>query len=177
MLVFQIVFFSFCNITDWIYRRWVSRRRWEEAGRWEAKGKLKEAFGIKQHCCAFSLGAELVKSTGWAMTAIRSSLVPHAVLLMPSGPKNASWWFKNIGKSHLWKQTCKAIHGQVLGVFVTFTCRQKVDLIRCADKFSFFQAWSHFMMKKRLNGFNLDLMCENNVWHYLENYIFVITYV
>ena len=31
----------------------------------------------------FSMGPELVQSTGWAETADRSSLVPHAVLLMP----------------------------------------------------------------------------------------------
>ena len=29
------------------------------------------------------MGPEQVQSTGWAKTAIRSSLVPHAVLLMP----------------------------------------------------------------------------------------------
>ena len=52
-------------------------------GGWEAKGRLKQPFGLEQQCCAFSMGPELVQSTGWAKTAIRSSLVPHAVLLMP----------------------------------------------------------------------------------------------
>ena len=48
-------------------------------------GKPKQPFGLKQQCCtfSFSMGSELVQSTGWAKTAIRSSLVPHAVLLMP----------------------------------------------------------------------------------------------
>ena len=49
-------------------------------GRWEAEGGLKQLLGLKQHCCAFSLVPELVQSTGWAKTAVRSSLVPHAVL-------------------------------------------------------------------------------------------------
>ena len=49
-------------------------------GGWEAKGGLKQPFGLKQQCCAVSMGPELVQSTRWAMAAIRSSLVPHAVL-------------------------------------------------------------------------------------------------
>ena len=52
-------------------------------GRWEAEDRLKQPFGLKQQCCALSMGPELVQSTGWAMAAVRSSLVPHAVLLMP----------------------------------------------------------------------------------------------
>ena len=52
-------------------------------GRWEVKGGLKQPFGLKKQCCAFSMGPKLVQSTGWAMAAVRSSLVPHAVLLMP----------------------------------------------------------------------------------------------
>ena len=52
-------------------------------GGWKVEGWLKQPFGLKQQCCAFSMGSELVQSTGWAKTAIRSSLVPHAVLLMP----------------------------------------------------------------------------------------------
>ena len=52
-------------------------------GGWEAEGGLKQPFGLKQQCCAFSMGPELVQSTGWAKTTVRCSLVPHAVLLMP----------------------------------------------------------------------------------------------
>ena len=58
---------------------------WEGGGGsgWEAEGGLKQPFGLKQQCRAFSMGQELVQSTGWAKTAVRSSLVPHdAVLLM-----------------------------------------------------------------------------------------------
>ena len=52
-------------------------------GGWEAEGGLKQPFGPKQQCCAFSMGPELVQSTGCAKTAVRSSLVLHAVLLLP----------------------------------------------------------------------------------------------
>ena len=51
-------------------------------GGWEAKGGLKQQFGLKQQCCTYSMGPELVQSVGWAKTAVRSSLMPHAVLLM-----------------------------------------------------------------------------------------------
>ena len=40
--------------------------------------------GLKQQCCALSMGHRLVESTREAKTAVGSSLVPHAVLLMPS---------------------------------------------------------------------------------------------
>ena len=53
-------------------------------GGWEAEGGLKKPFGLKQQCCALSMGHRLVESTRKAKTAVRSSLVPHAVLLMPS---------------------------------------------------------------------------------------------
>ena len=53
-------------------------------GRWEAEGRLKQPFGLKQQCCALSMGHRPVESTREAKTAVRSSLVPHVVLLMPS---------------------------------------------------------------------------------------------
>ena len=34
------------------------------SGGWEAEGRLKQPFGVKQQCCAFSMGPELVQSTG-----------------------------------------------------------------------------------------------------------------
>ena len=52
-------------------------------GGWEVEGGLKQPFGLKQQYCAFSMGPKLEQSTGWAKTAVRSSLVPHAVLLKP----------------------------------------------------------------------------------------------
>ena len=56
----------------------------EGGGGWEAEGGLKQPFGLKQQCCALSMGHRLVESTREAKTAVRNSLVPHAVLLMPS---------------------------------------------------------------------------------------------
>ena len=52
-------------------------------GGWEAEGGLKQPFGLKQQRCALSMGHRLVESTREAKTAVRSSLVPHAVPLMP----------------------------------------------------------------------------------------------
>ena len=45
-------------------------------------------------------------------TAIRSSLVSHTVLLMPSEPRNASMWFNSIGKK-LSVKADLAIYAQV----------------------------------------------------------------
>ena len=61
------------------------------------------------------MGPELVQSTGWAKTAVRSSLVPHVVLLMFLMVENASSWFGSGSK----KQSVKAdlaIYRKVLGV-------------------------------------------------------------
>ena len=84
-------------------------------GGWEAKGGLKQPFGLKQHCCAFCLGPELVQSTEWAKTAVRSSLVSHAVLLMPLRAEKCIL----VVQQHWQKVSVKAdlaIYGQVLGV-------------------------------------------------------------
>ena len=51
---------------------------------WGAAGRLKHPFGLKEQCFAFSMGHRLVESTREAKADVRSSLVPHAVLLMPS---------------------------------------------------------------------------------------------
>ena len=63
---------------------WAGRGWGGGGGGWEAEGGLKQPFGLKQQCCALSMGHRLVESTREAKTAVRSSLVPHAVLLMPS---------------------------------------------------------------------------------------------
>ena len=60
------------------------------------------------------MGPELVQSTGWTMAAMKSSLVAHAVLLMPLRVRNASLWFNSIGKK-LSVKSDLAIYGQVLG--------------------------------------------------------------
>ena len=50
-------------------------------GGWGAKGGVKHPFGPKEQWCVFRKWHELTKSTREAQTAVRSSLVPHAVLL------------------------------------------------------------------------------------------------
>ena len=50
-------------------------------GGWGAEGGVKHSFGPKEQCCTFSKRRELVQSTREAQTAVRSSLVSHAVLL------------------------------------------------------------------------------------------------
>ena len=78
-------------------------------------GELKQPFGLKQQCCALSIGHRLVESAREAKTAVRSSLVPHAVLLMLSRAMNAPWWFESIGKKPSVKADL-AIYDKVLGV-------------------------------------------------------------
>ena len=53
-------------------------------GGWGAVGGVKHPFGLKGQCCAFSKCHELIQSTREAQTAVRSSLVLHAVLLTPA---------------------------------------------------------------------------------------------
>ena len=53
-------------------------------GGWETEGGSKQPLRLKEQCCAFSLWHKLIQSTKEAKTGVRSSLVPHAVLLMPS---------------------------------------------------------------------------------------------
>ena len=52
-------------------------------GGWKAEGGLKQPLRLKEQCCAFSLWHKLIQSTKEAKTGVRSSLVPHTVLLMP----------------------------------------------------------------------------------------------
>ena len=50
-------------------------------GKWGAEGGVKHPFGLKEQCCAFRKLRELIQSTREVQTAVRSSLVPNAVLL------------------------------------------------------------------------------------------------
>ena len=51
-------------------------------GGWGAEGEVKHPFGLKEQCCAFRKLRELIQSTREAQTAVRSSFVLNAVLLM-----------------------------------------------------------------------------------------------
>ena len=84
-------------------------------GGWEAEGGLKHPFGLKEQCCTFSMGHKLIQSTRETKTALRSSFVPHAILLKPSRAMKCTSWLDSIGE----KPSVKAdlvIYDQVLGV-------------------------------------------------------------
>ena len=49
-------------------------------GGWGAEGRVKQPFGLKEQCFALSIRHKLIQSTGEDKTAVRSSLVSHAVL-------------------------------------------------------------------------------------------------
>ena len=60
---------------------WAGGRGVGSGGGWGAEGGTKHPFGLKGQCCAFSKCHERIQSTREAQTAVRSSLVPYAVLL------------------------------------------------------------------------------------------------
>ena len=75
----------------------------------------KAPLGPKEQCCAFRKLRDLIESTGEAQTAVRSSLVPNAVLLTRPRTMNAPSWFHSIGKKSSEKADL-AIYCLVLGV-------------------------------------------------------------
>ena len=79
-------------------------------GRWGVEGGVKHPFRLKEQCCAFNKGRELVKSTREAQIAVRSSLVPHAVLLMR--PRTMTCTFMVL--QHRQKAVCKSRPGHLL---------------------------------------------------------------
>ena len=79
-------------------------------GRWGAEGGIKHPFGLKGKCCAFSKCHELIQSTREAQTAVRSSLVPHAVLLMHSRTMKCTL----VVSQHRQKAVCKSRPGNLL---------------------------------------------------------------
>ena len=79
-------------------------------GWWGAKGGVKHTFGLKGQCCAFSKCHELVQSTREAQTAVRSSLVPHAVLL--THPRTMKCTL--VVSQHGQKVVCKSRPGNLL---------------------------------------------------------------
>ena len=99
-------------------------------GGWGAEGGVKHPFGLKEQCCASNKRGEVLKSTRETQTAVRSSLVPHAALLMrprtmtcafvvlqhrqkavrksrPGHPLPSTWcfWVMHECTFHLWTET------------------------------------------------------------------------
>ena len=79
-------------------------------GGWGAVGGVKHPFGLKGQCCAFSKCHELIQSTREAQTAVRSSLVPHAVLL--THPRTMKCTL--VVSQHRQKAVCKSRPGNLL---------------------------------------------------------------
>ena len=77
------------------------------------KAGLTNYSDLRSRTVAFNKGPALLQSIGWVKTASRSSLVSHAVLLMPLRAKKCMSWFSSISR----KTSVKAdltIYGQVL---------------------------------------------------------------
>ena len=79
-------------------------------GGWGAIGRVKHPLGLKGQCCAFSKCHELIQSTREAQTAVRSSLVPHAVLL--THPRTMKCTL--VVSQHRQKAVCKSRPGNLL---------------------------------------------------------------
>ena len=79
-------------------------------GGWGAEGGVKHPFGLKVQCCAFSKCHELIQSTREAQNAVRSSLVPHAVLL--THPRTMKCTL--VVSQHRQKAVCKSRPGNLL---------------------------------------------------------------
>ena len=79
-------------------------------GGWGAEGGVKHPFGFKGQSCAFSKCHELIQTTREAQTAVRSSLVPHAVLLTHPRTMNCTL----VVSQHRQKAFCKSRPGSLL---------------------------------------------------------------
>ena len=79
-------------------------------GGWGAEGGVKHPFGLKGQCCAFSKWHERIQSTREAQTVVRSSLVPHAVLL--THPRTMKCTL--VVSQHRQKAVCKSRPGNLL---------------------------------------------------------------
>ena len=79
-------------------------------GGWGAEGGAKHPFRLKGQCSAFSKCHELIQSTREAQTAVRSSLVPHAVLL--THPRTMKCTL--VVSQHRQKAVCKSRPGNLL---------------------------------------------------------------
>ena len=86
LLVFWMVFSApVISRIESIRGGWVGGSEVEGGSWWGAVGWLKHQFRLKEQCCTFSMGHKLIQSTREAKTAVRSSFVPHAILIKPPG--------------------------------------------------------------------------------------------
>ena len=110
-------------------------------GGWGAVGGVKHPFGLKGQCCAFSKCHELIQSTREAQTAVRSSLVPHAVLL--THPRTMKCTL--VVSQHRQKAVCKSRPGNLLSsawcFWIVHECAYHV---KAKDGFQLLSKWSVF---------------------------------
>ena len=103
-------------------------------GGWEAEGGVKHPFGLKGQCCAFSKWHERIQSTREAQTAVRSSLVPHAVLL--THPRTMKCTL--VVSQHRQKAVCKSRPGNLLsGTWCFWIVHECAYHVQAKDGFQF----------------------------------------
>ena len=110
-------------------------------GRWGAEGRVKHPFGLKGQCCAFSKCHELIQSTREAQTAVKSSLVPHSVLL--THPRTMKCTL--VVSQHRQKAVCKSRPGNLLSsawcFWIVHECAYHVQ---AKDEFQFLCLYGRF---------------------------------
>ena len=129
-------------------------------GGWGAEGGVKHPFGLKGQCCAFSKCHELIQSTREAQTAVRSSLVSHAVL--STYPRIMKCTL--VGSQHRQKAVCKSIPGNLLSsawcFWIVHECAYHVQakngfqFLCLHGRFS--KIWSHIVLAILLSSFYLN---------------------
>ena len=106
-----------------------------------AEGGVKHPFGPKGQCRAFSKCHELIQSTREAQTAVRSSLVPNAVLLMHPRTMKCTL----VVSQHRQKAVCKSIPGNLLSsawcFWIVHECAYHV---KAKDGFQFLCLYGRF---------------------------------
>ena len=103
-------------------------------GGWGAEGGVNHPFGLKGQCCAFSKCHELIQSTREAQTAVRSSLVPHAVLL--THPRTMKCTL--VVSQHRQKAVCKSRPGNLLSsTWCFWTVHECAYHVQAKDGFQF----------------------------------------
>ena len=103
-------------------------------GGWGAEGGVKHPLGLKGQCCAFSKWHERIQSTREAQTAVRSSLVPHAVLL--THPRTMKCTL--VVSQHQQKTVCKSRPGNLLsGTWCFWIVHECAYHVQAKDGFQF----------------------------------------
>ena len=136
-------------------------------GGWGAEGGVKHPFRLKGQCCAFTKWHERIQSTREAQTAVRSSLVPHAVLL--THPRTMKCTL--VVSQHQQKIVCKSRPGNLLsGTWCFWIVHECAYHVQAKDGFLFLcvNGWfskirSHIIFTLQKQVCNLFGSCSNNV--------------